>query len=473
MTKLNELEGEKGYWWFPDAPEYRFAGRLNIDQSDHIFLEITEKKERPDRERNFNEYPLIYGETVTGKKISLLSCLETGSGWAMTGIQTRKIEIGSVAEGALIPSDSSKAKFRSASALWPNLMKWFGVCGLSTHWDKSGSYSVDISYRPPDALVFNLDQDLSITINFTLDSHPYASSGSELNLHEVAWLTLSSSDPQDLDYFLDKMRTLREFFSIAMSEYCNWESLSFESNFEKRRLSDNAEHFVFLNLYLREHYEQREGDMPHPRKFLFSYGDVSGNFEKIIKSWFDKSKEMTPIKSLYFSSLYGYQKYIESDFLSFAQSVEVYHRRFRGGQYLSNEEYEKIILQPLLGVLPSSLKRDVRDVFKSKLGYLNEYSLRQRLKELFRENENIFTKLIPSWKDVVDRIVEERNYYTHYSDDKRDHSPNIDELIYDTYVLQALLELSLITECGVDRGILEKSAVESYFHRHFFPILKQ
>lgn len=131
----------------------------------------------------------------------------------------------------------------------------------------------------------------------------------------------------------------------------------------------------------------------------------------------------------------------------------MFHRRVFEGWYLPAEKFNPI-LEGLSNALPRELLGPIRDVFHQRLQYLNEFSLRRRLKELLSDAGEAAAFVIPDPDRFVQRMVHMRNYLIHY--DSRLAQDRLEHEAFFWLVQQArfLLELRLLMELGFPRELV-------------------
>jgi hypothetical protein len=203
--------------------------------------------------------------------------------------------------------------------------------------------------------------------------------------------------------------------------------------------------------------ERRSWDM------LFTLPDIGVEAERAIFRWFSRAELLRPIYDLYFGTLFQRGAYIHQRFLSLAQALESYHRRTIGGKHISEEDFGVLLAQltDVVNGAGDGITRDARASFINKLKYFNEVSLRRRLKDLLRNLAGLDALLIRNSSRFVDRVVDTRNYYTHY--DAASEAGAVPE--QDLYLLcsqmQFLLELCFLRELG-----LSDSTIDALVQRH-------
>jgi hypothetical protein len=150
--------------------------------------------------------------------------------------------------------------------------------------------------------------------------------------------------------------------------------------------------------------------------------------------------------------------YLEHQFLSLAQALETFHRRVYGGFYLGEEEFAAV-LQALSGALPSNVPSNVATSYKMKLEFLNEYSLRKRLKNLVEAAGKTARFLIPRPDDFVQRMTNTRHFLTHYDNRLRGSSAEGEDLFWLIQQAKFLFEVLLMREIGFPSELI-KTLVE-------------
>lgn len=200
---------------------------------------------------------------------------------------------------------------------------------------------------------------------------------------------------------------------------------------------------------------------------LFTFEHISDRFEFFIKNWFEKIKtySLEPVCNLYFGTLYNPHIYLEHEFLSLIQGIESFHQRVFGGKYLSYEDYEPIY-DKLINAIPEGVSNDLRERLKGYLKYGNEFSLRKRLKEIIDNYEKVINEFIKDKKAFIDKVVNTRNYYTHYDKNLEERAARGTELFDITQKLKLLLEICLLTVVGFSLEEIKDLLSKNTRYRH-------
>jgi hypothetical protein len=197
------------------------------------------------------------------------------------------------------------------------------------------------------------------------------------------------------------------------------------------------------------------GKKVHPAKMLFTLGDLAGDFDRFLNNWFGKVEPLGPVHDLYFATAYGSPAYLDDRFLSLVQGVEAYHRRALGTLELPEEEHERRVGE-IVGAAPDAHK----DWLRGKLAYSNEPGLRKRLAEIMRQDPEvmkpIFGNSSKKREGFMYKVVETRNYLTHYDESKKDAAATWQELYELTERLKSVLEACLLREVGFEGDHLKE-----------------
>ena len=174
---------------------------------------------------------------------------------------------------------------------------------------------------------------------------------------------------------------------------------------------------------------------------------IENRLSEIVPTWFAKWTELRESVSLFFSTFYNQETFIESQFLSLSQALEVYSRVTAEGKYLTEAEYEAA-RQALVRAIPanpssdSQVSRDFRTSMSNRLRWGNEFSLRKRVKNLLASLEPDTVALVcanPS--KYVKRLADTRNYLTHYGTDPTAKPWPMDALVYGSQSIKTLLTI--------------------------------
>ena len=234
-------------------------------------------------------------------------------------------------------------------------------------------------YRSPEDICVVDSEALSVYIKTGLRSVRLEPAVDEITLREDVVFQIVPLSPRRLDLLLETIDALRDFLSVACLRLCVAESISVRGSFVEEIGGETRENPT-ATLHGVPVLQGKDRSSPHPTELLFRLADIEDDVPRFMGNWLDAAERLRPIRALYLSARYADMPFLDSKFLSLAQAVEAYHRRFRSGSYLDADIFREDVLAPLLQAIPGGVERPIRDVIRGRLQYLNEYSLRKRLK---------------------------------------------------------------------------------------------
>ena len=455
---IEEFEYD-GIWWLPENPNNKVSGKLKFHPVKGLKLQLIGSFKRLNNLNTFLQPPIILGITSNGKIITLYKCYESQSHMSMPGFLSSSF-IASFAFLGCHFEKEEEIRFDSLSLNYFHLEEWTGITGFRFKMEtdpKNHLTKHEIIYSFPEkvgAKIGNLN--ISFDYNFTSGGDGLK----EVNLRHTTFIKIKPNKSLHFNDYQDVCYHIQNFLSLAIgkavfpiiikgkSERCSTKSQSGKAIYPD----------IFIYYATNSLFET--SSKIYPFDMLFTFRDISGKFENILKNWFEKAEMLKPVYDLYFGTLYNSRMYLQHQFLSMTQAVEAYHRRKFEGKYLLDEDYEPIYN----GFKDVINKLDVEASFKNalinRLRYGNEFSLRKRLKDLFAEYQSITQNFIKDENNFINRVVDTRNYLTHY-DKKLRNIADGEDLYRITQKLKTILQICLLHELGFD-----KEEIKSAFLRN-------
>jgi hypothetical protein len=235
--------------------------------------------------------------------------------------------------------------------------------------------------------------------------------------------------------------------------------------------------------------EAQPGTIAHSSNFTIA--DIPGGFPPLIKRWYSLQEDVKTSLDLYLGTYYSPNMYQQNIFFTLVQAVEAYHRRRFQDRYVSRWKYEENMLEDLKefingnmssvydnsgmfhsggsSSIPVNNLKTLDDaygvpnrfysVLKSTLKYANEYSLRNRFKQLVNdEYAHILSNLPHSASGKIHPIVETRNSLAHQLEESDESAAvaQASEMTRLAWSVQQLLEVMFMDDLGVpDRHIID------------------
>lgn len=426
-----------GYWWLPSSPEKVITGTLSYSLEHGIVLEILGSFDGIPF-INRNEWEIILGENSKGNPVTLhKNYLLNSAGHFPSGHPVTQIRSQQAFDGIHF-ADSQSIKFKSLYVGLTHLEDWLNRRAFEFKYDHT-SKTTTILHTEPESIPFIINDKIKAELRYDWSGPKSSVVQKEATIRRRARLKIEAIE--DLN-FGDMMTIISQIQSLlALATITPIYVISLSGQISKN--NQKADIYLLLN------------DRPdltkeiHPNDMLFCFADISNNLQEHINRWFNKYSLLKSVFDLYFAIVYNKQLYGENKFLSLSQALESYHRKAYGGVYQQREMYLQNLYPLFIGAIPENVEKDYKSSLKTKLKYMNEYSLRKRLKELFLLHQNVFSLYIKNSDQAIEDIVNTRNYLTHYDDSIKHLSKEGEALLYLSERMKFIFEAILLGELGI------------------------
>ena len=392
--RIKEEFKRLGYFWLPSAPDKKVPGTLSISDGGNIELEVVGRLIAfGDRVKR------IVGQIERDRFVTLDNCRcesqEDSYGIKKSFIRVNRAFIGAKYDEGEIP------RFNSLVFSAEGLDEWVGISGINIDYQFE-EHTSTISYQPPENIPLRLgdDMELSIAFGWTPPGFPIIK---EARISQKTYFKLASQEARELHDFISVIEKITHFLCFAIDQTVSVDSMSATYNDPRRDIGGGES----INIYYPSWPYSKDKPKTNRSK-LFEFEEIQNDAGSIINNWIEAYKQIAPTFNLYFLAKMGMQTYLAERFMALVQGLEAYHRRTSDEKQMDEAEFKELI-DNLIDQCPPQKK----EWLKGKLWYGNEVSLRHRLKNLIEPFEDV----IEDWqkpKGLIDKIVNTRNYLTHY-----------------------------------------------------------
>jgi ApeA-like protein/HEPN superfamily Apea-like protein len=439
----------EGKWWLPgESQDQPRLGTIR-EEADGYTLKISTDSAHHSFS-NLRGYDLIYGQGLGGELFTLEDCFDRNSTSGGSGIVQKDIVVNVIYRGALLPQEPSRRLFRSAVVSFPHLKAWLGQSGFQPRLLK-GNRGWDLKYRTLRPIVFHTNDGLRIEITWRAARNYPAPFDEEATIEEWAYVTFSPAEPKDLTYFDSCASTVRDFLTLSTRRVHGPSVFSLTGAWPNlRRIKDQPRRPVTMRLLRKEVYSPTGDRRLNPfLDMTFVATDMPGGLESCLRRWFQLAPPLRPVRNL-FAATTAARGFLEDRFLSAVQALETLHRRiYPNHVFMEEEQFKSEVLPKLTGAVPPSVVAGHRQAMITRMGYLWEYSLRRRLKELFQEHRAALEQVFGALGAIHEEIVQTRNYLTHLPPGADHEAPEPQKLYRLTEVCRTLLEFVLMGVAGL------------------------
>lgn len=380
----------KGYWYLPSAPKTKVAGVVTYYPNEKITLELIGAFDDRIKALFSNKTePVIYGKTSDAKDVSLLQCNQYSSINLAAEFPIARYTCNYMLVGKYIVSLDQECQF-SVQFRIPELSFWCHPAAI-----KSTIYSDEEQRIKQVCLSFNneyqsekdiicsvdIDEETSICLKRKII---YDETTYRLNpqLEQFTYVEVIRKKKSSILDLLTDVHLYEDFISLATLSTVKSSDIEFYDN-------ELYQQFVDYKFYIPIHFIHPDPERKDllgniKQSYLFDYSAVKNIYTDVLKSWFNASSDLYPIRSHLIDSLKKKNVYGSVDFLILIQAIEGFWWRFRDSTYKENN-----------------------NVLKKSNTHLN----------------TIITELLNEFKDVdlltkamidIEAIVDSRHYYSHF-----------------------------------------------------------
>ena len=320
--------------------------------------------------------------------------------------------------------------------------EWVGISGINVD-RQYEERTATISYQPPAEFRFDLDNgmQLLITYHWTLPGFPIIK---EARISQKTYFELVSQDARELDDFTSIVDKITYFLCFAIDQTVSLDSMVATSDNPRQEIGPDQTRMIPINIYYPSWpYSKDEPEIS--RSKLFEFKEIQDNAERIINNWIEAYEKITPAFNLYFLAKMGMQTYLEGRFMALAQGLEAYHRRTSGEKRMDEAEFEELV-----EYLVNRCPEEHREWLSGELRYGNEVSLRKRLRSIINPFKDVIGNRAKR-NNLIDRIVNTRNYLTHYDLSLESEAAKGDDLWTLCLKMELLFQLHFLQLIGFNR----------------------
>ena len=429
-----------GYFWLPDKDDKKIPGILTITDGGKIELEVVGLFDESIEALNGNDdLTRIIGHVEKDCLVTLDNCFYTHKNYAFGGISKSKILANSVLSGAAWDRDE-EVTFNTFSFSVDCFDEWVGISGIDVDndWDKK---TATINYQPPESISFKLDNGMCLEICFayTLPGFPHIK---EAKITQRAYFRITSEELRNISEFTEVAFKLTNLMGFAMDEVVSMRNVSATSSEILLNVGGESECSAPISIYYQSIPHSEKVPVRSWHDMLFNFSSIKSNAQDIFNNWMNAYDYLSPALGLYFSTRVGAQKYLDGKFLTLAQGLETYHRRTSDETLMGEEEYDQLV-----NSIVENCPGNHVEWLNGRLAHGNEINLGKRIKIIIEP----FKGHLGSSKErnkLLRKIVDTRNYLTHYSESLRDQAAEGRELWLLCLKMEVIFNLHFLKVIG-------------------------
>jgi len=448
--RIEEEYIKTGYFWLPEQQENKIPGILTIKDGGYIELEVVGLfDESIDALNGEDDLSRIIGHVEKDGLVTLDNCFYAEKNISFSGISKSKIRVNRVLSGIAYNKDV-EITFNSLSFSIDCFDEWVSISGINVQNDWDNQTAI-ISYKPPEKISYSLDNGMQLEICFayTLPGFPNIT---EAKITQRAYFKLSSETLKPLGDFTEIAYKLTSLMCFAIDTTVSLKNLTARS----MEINKGNSSPVPINIYYRSNPFSEKSPKKSWHEMLFNYGAIKINAQDIFNNWLNAYETLSPALNLYFSTKTGAQKYLDGKFLALAQGLETYHRRTSDEKLMSKEDFRLLV-----DSVKNNCPEENIEWLDSRLMYGNEINLGKRLKKIIEP----FKEYLGSSRErkkLLRKIVDTRNYLTHYNEDLKDKSAEGKDLWLLCQKMEVIFQLHFLKVLGFSDNEI-KNVIENCY----------
>jgi hypothetical protein len=429
---------EAGFWWLPDFPNDRLVGTVTYGPRRGFEVELVGAllglEKGPAAWGLFD----VWGQTVRGKPVTLLGAHQTSLQTHMPGYATSKIEASRGIVGGHYPN-IDEVLVHTVDLQFDYLTAWAGQSGITERSAANNTWEVTIA--PGNSVPLGQSEEI------TTELVPYVfhnRSRTELRLEERCELRLHADSPRSFPHFDALISAVRILLTFAAGQAAHPRQTKAQTPDKTAEINGKP---LWREIeMIRAIHIPRDLREINAEDMLFTLRDLEPQPAKTFETFLTVRERLQPVFDLFFPTYFYPDMPPPQQFLNLVYATEALHRVTVGGQYQTDEDYESGLKKELHDAIPSSVSEDFRQSLTTKLGFLHEFSLRKRLRDLLQKYNELVSPYIPKHGQFVEAVSEARNCLVHATTGRI--VPEYVELWKLAQQLGMLLEVTLLSEIG-------------------------
>lgn len=436
LNKNMEKFEIRGVWWLPSNDSIKVPGLLKYNTEDggslQLFGTLFDGKQQD---------VIINGESTSSDLITLNRCILSHF------TSTNKYKYSDYFAPEIFFNvhftSSDQIKFSEMYCHYSNTQEWAQLSGFKTEQDIFENKLI-LTQDLPTKNEFTIEDDVIMSYFLQIDNPIFRKEVFEdINIRQRVFFSFKYDEEKHYDIIEEfYIRHLQNFLALATSNPIYPLELTAKTIHNTVKEGEK-EYNPLVRIYLHQSNQENSRRKTQYFNMLFLLQDIADSLDKHLQKWFFNKEVLQPTIGLFLGSLNNSKLFIENRFLNLANSLESYHRRKINTKKYTESEKD-LLIQNILSNIEKKYEQDISD----KLRYIDEVSLRRRIKDIYDMAPDIFSKFYIR-KDFAHQVTLVRNYYTHLDDKLK---PDVDKI--NVYRLMDHLEITLIVclllEIGFD-----------------------
>jgi ApeA N-terminal domain 1 len=438
--RIKEEFKRSGYFWLPSVPERKIPGTLYISDGGNIELEVIELFD-PNLDTMYDDddnLERIVGVIEEDGCVTLDNCFYKQKNRSFGGVSKKSLVRANKVFIGVAYDEKENVSFNDFIFSVEGIDEWVGISGIQVDRKyETELITATINYLPPDDIILNLNNGMQLLITFSWMTPGYPCMR-EAKISQKTYFKLVSKELRCLDDFISIVHRVTTFLCFATDQTVCLDDITAMSNDILINVSNDKSMPAPIKIYYPSIPYSNHDLKIDLHRMLFGYRQIEKDAAKIINNWIDAYDRIDPALNLYFSTKVGAQKYLDGKFLALIQGLETYHRRISTEKLMDEEKFKELVK----GII-SKCPEENQEWLKGRLMHGNEINLRKRIKSIIEPFKDIVGTKDERSK-IISRIVDTRNYLTHYDESLKSKAADGKDLLLLCYKMEAFFQLHFL-----------------------------
>lgn len=448
-----------GGTWNIFEKETLYQGELHINYDNRlialeILLPASEEIPSP-RVPYRGKIPYICGTLFSGAKILLYDCF-TGKEYTSVMQYAKQIIYAKYAFWGLSVNSIEEIKFNKAIFDFGDIIAWSELCNYKWEFAENGGSNLIWNRKEP--VKFKLNENLEVMFSPSQGNTGGDMFKKEIKANQHISIEFTYNNPVTWELIMEDALDMQYLIGLGINQKVEIDSAQYchSSIYVELPEEDGISEKVYspVDMVLGTGKIEPTQDT-NPYNYLYTLSDIKES--NIFIRWQENYSMLKPVLDLYFTAFSHTAGTPEMLFLNITQALETYHARF----IIDDAKAYSARVDNLFDSSGNTgrWKSFLLDEGQKKNTY--KIYLKSRLADLvFADGVLPFLPNRYSPVEYVRKVVDTRNYYTHYNPAKLDRAFTKAELPFINAHLLALLEYHLLILMGFNADEVRKKTVE-------------
>jgi hypothetical protein len=429
-----KLSTFKGLWWLPATPDKAVPGTLSAHSESGLSFETTGSLSGEENPFGMlitgkpDSYKVVHGETDNNQTVTLFGIVEGPNNWSQNGITIISHDVNLAVVGAHVGSHE-ELMMSKIFVEYDCLPIWLRVSPFSCNREELPNFVM--TYTHPKDITLYEDTELKWGVTWTVTQPGSRVVQLDIQASAVPCLIVVSSKPISFDNLNREAALFRKVLSL-------WVGSSVRATKTLGVLVQGDRHNS-VSFFWKGPWDSRLSSVPAFHETVAPYPAIAAETAVIISFFRNEEATVAPILDLWDLLPFQEDLHHEQRFLNYCQILEAFHRRTIGGITKPEADFQ-IDLKAVIDAVPEQHRKWVA----RRLKFANEFSLFERIRDLWARYADVTSQFPVSEKRFCHRIGAIRNYLTHFKLEPGEKPPTQIEVMTFIFYLQILLEVSIL-----------------------------